>query len=70
MIKYSDFVRQEVDKTEPQYPHVSSLGDGTYKGIMSGYIFKYKDNYYKCSFGVRGLNIEKTITIKNGVDTF
>lgn len=39
---------------EEEYPHVSSLGDGTYSGIMSGCIFTYMNKHYKCDFGYRG----------------
>lgn len=51
---------------EKEYPHVSSLGDGTYSGIMSGYIFTYMNKDYKCDFGYRGFNIPVTIQIKDG----
>lgn len=51
---------------EEEYPHVSTLGDGTYSGRMSGYIFTYKGKYYKCDFGYRGINIPVTIQIKDG----
>lgn len=49
-----------------EYPPVSSLGDGQYSGIMSGYVFEYNGKSYKSDFGVRGINCKVTLTVKDG----
>lgn len=50
-------------------PHITSLGDGNYAGIMSGCVFNYEGEYYRCSFGVRGRNIPMVIKVENEKDS-
>lgn len=51
-----------------ELPHITTLGDGRYHGVMSGYCLEYNGKKYKCSFGVRGFNCPITIVVENGVD--
>ena len=55
-------------KKKENYPDVTTLGDGRYHGIMSGYVFEYNGRCYKCSFGIRGLSYHMTVIVENGQD--
>lgn len=58
-----DFVNEQ--NNMPNYQNVTILGDGEYSGVMSGWVFDYKDNKYQCPFGIRGTG-KMTIKIENG----
>ena len=45
---------------------VTELGDGTYQGVQSGYVFVYNGEQYNTPFGIRGFGVNMTVTIKNG----
>ena len=61
-------MKKLTETIETELPHVSSLGDGTYRGKQSGYSFEYKGKKYKTSFGIRGINCPITIIVENGKD--
>lgn len=52
-----------------EYPPVTILGDGLYAGIISGCIFNYNGKRYRCSFGIRGMNIPFVVKVENGKDS-
>ena len=45
---------------------VTELGDGTYTGVQSGYVFVYHGKQYSTPFGIKGLCVSMSITIQNG----
>lgn len=56
-------------KNMPEIYPISTLGDGTYVGKMSGYIFVYNGIHYRTTeFGVRGFDQSVGIIIENGIE--
>ena len=64
----SKIIKKHLNESVEEYPSVTILGDGEYRGTQSGYTFNYKNKKYKTSFGIRGMNCPITIIIKDGHD--
>lgn len=47
-------------------PMVTTLPDGVYEGSLTGIIFTYEGEIYKCMFGTISENVPTTIKIENG----
>lgn len=71
--RIKQIVNETIDKhikmyeDETKIQPVESLGDGSYHGKMSGYVFTYNGRKYKMPFGIRTpFDIDFSIKIENG----
>ena len=67
-------MRNKVKSITEKVPQVTTLPDGLYDGLWSGYVIEVSYNGKKYDLtteeGVRGINIKVVVQIENGVATF
>lgn len=67
-------MRNKVKSITEKVPQITTLPDGLYNGIWSGYVIEisYNGKHYELATekGVRGIGIKVVVQIENGVATF
>lgn len=62
-MRFTEDIKEWHKQIHSTMPLITELGDGTYFGIVSGWVFNFKGKEYALPFGIRGINSPMNITI-------